>query len=409
MPSQSTIPDTARIAEEAFVLGYPLVLMSRTMAWATAVDAPQPETLRAPVNTLVHHRDTPDTVRISGWLDLASGPLVLSLADTHGRYYVIWLRDAWGTVFAPVGARTTGTAPHAFALLGPGPHNAPLRPGLTPIVAPTRTVRLAGCVEAIGETDEQAGSRIAESFRLAAPARRRQVPVPACEPTSPVEHVERMDACGFFSEAERLARQDPPRPTALALLERLGELGAWRSPAAEARVSLERGVARGRAAVQAEADRLTGEASGRWRECTKSAGPLRRAGLACSGVDDDPAEDTLSARLAGDSDGQAFSGDRRYLLRFATDAPPPVHGFWSLAAYPRAPGHADATSDLRGLTLDRDGSLPIYLQHEPPARRRRANWLPVPAGGFTIRLDLHWPSAEALRRRWSPPPVVRVQ
>ena len=86
-----------------------------------------------------------------------------------------------------------------------------------------------------------------------------------------------------------------------------------------------------------------------------------------------------------------------------------MHGFWSLAAYPRTPGHADATGDLRGLTLDRDGSLPIYLQHEPPARRRRANWLPVPAGDFTIRLDLHWPSAEALRRRWSPPPVVRVQ
>ncbi len=95
------------------MLSYPLVLMSRTKAWATAVDAPQPETLRAPVNTLVHHRDTPDTVRISGWLDLASGPLVLSLADTHGRYYVIWLRDAWGTVFATVGARTTGTAPHS--------------------------------------------------------------------------------------------------------------------------------------------------------------------------------------------------------------------------------------------------------------------------------------------------------
>jgi hypothetical protein len=348
-------------------------------------------------------------VRISGWLDLASGPLVLSLADTHGRYYVIWLRDAWGAVFATVGARTTGTAPNAFALLGPGSPHAPLRPGLTPIVAPTRTVRLAGCVEAIGETDEQVGSRIAETFRLTAPARRRRAPVPAFEPTPGVEHVERMDACAFFSEAERLARKDPPRPAALALLERLGELGAWRSPAAAERASLERGVARGRAAVQAEADRLTAKASVRWRGCSTSDNPLRRAGLACSGVDDDPPQDTLSARLDGDSDGQAFSGDRRYLLRFATDAPPPVHGFWSLAAYPRAPGHADATGDLRGLTIDRDGSLPIYLQHEPPARRCRANWLPVPAGSFTIRLDLHWPSAEALRRRWSPPPVVRVQ
>ena len=175
-------------------------------------------------------------------------------------------------MFATVGARTTGTAPHEFALLGPGLPHAPLRPGLTPIVAPTRTVRLAGCVEAIGETDEQVGSRIAETFRLTAPARRRRASVPAFEPAPAVEHVDRMDACTFFSEAERLAGEDPPGSAALALLERLGELGAWRSAAAEAQASLERGVAQGRAAVQAEAERLTGEASGRWRECTKSAG-----------------------------------------------------------------------------------------------------------------------------------------
>ena len=57
---------------------------------------------------LVHGRDTPDTLQSSGWLDLAAEPIVLSVTDTFGRYYVLWLRDAWNTVFASVGARTTG-------------------------------------------------------------------------------------------------------------------------------------------------------------------------------------------------------------------------------------------------------------------------------------------------------------
>jgi hypothetical protein len=33
----------------------------------------------------------------------------------------------------------------------------------------------------------------------------------------------------------------------------------------------------------------------------------------------------------------------------------------------------------------------------------------VPAsGGFSLNLRLYWPKAEALDRRWAPPPVRRV-
>ena len=72
--------DAAAVAERAFVLGYPLVLTHRTMAQATAVTQRDPASMRAPVNQLVQGRDTPDTLRISAWLDLAAEPLVLSRA-----------------------------------------------------------------------------------------------------------------------------------------------------------------------------------------------------------------------------------------------------------------------------------------------------------------------------------------
>ena len=114
--------DAAAVAERAFVLGYPLVLTQRTMAQATAVTRRDPATMRAPVNQLVLCRDTPDTLRLSAWLDLAAEPLVLSVPDTSGRYYVLWMRDAFNTVFASVGARTTGTGSRAFGLLGPDCH-----------------------------------------------------------------------------------------------------------------------------------------------------------------------------------------------------------------------------------------------------------------------------------------------
>ena len=113
----------------------------------------------APVNTLVCGRATPDTLRCSASLDLTAGPIVLSVPDTWGRYYALWLRDARGRVFASIGARTTGTGRHDFVVLGPGRHAARAPAGCTPILAPTRTVQLAGCLEAVGETDAEAIAR----------------------------------------------------------------------------------------------------------------------------------------------------------------------------------------------------------------------------------------------------------
>jgi hypothetical protein len=102
-------------------------------------------------------------------------------------------------------------------------------------------------------------------------------------------------------------------------------------------------------------------------------------------------------------------GRCHYLLRFPPGAAPPALGFWSLTTSGGTPHSAHSTGDLRGLTIDRDGSLPIYLQHRPPARERRSNWLPTPPDGFSVALHLYWPREEALERRWAPPPVQRVQ
>jgi hypothetical protein len=38
----------------------------------------------------------------------------------------------------------------------------------------------------------------------------------------------------------------------------------------------------------------------------------------------------------------------------------------------------------------------------------RSNWLPTPPREFSITLHLYWSRDEALQRRWSPPPLTRV-
>jgi hypothetical protein len=102
-------------------------------------------TLAAPSqgNTLesTENRDALYTV---GWLDLSRGPQVLHVPDMAGRYYVVQFTDPWGTVFAYVGRRTTGTRAGDYLISGPGWHGT-VPAGMTQqIVAPNNTVLLIG-------------------------------------------------------------------------------------------------------------------------------------------------------------------------------------------------------------------------------------------------------------------------
>jgi hypothetical protein len=231
-----------------------------------------------------------------------------------------------------------------------------------------------------------------------------------------------MDARTFFGAVERLLAIAPPRTADRAAVESMrrgGLLGSHdRGPAITGAV-VDNGVAdgmrNGLALVQAQAARPPVEAVGQWhiryRLGQFGTDYLRRAGAACAGLVTESAADEVPAGLRTDADGRPLSGKHWYVLRFAPDRPPPVHGFWSLSTYDGqgsvAPCAARASiGDADGLTVDIDGSLPIHIQPEPPAGR--GNWLAAPPGDFTLVLRLFWPLTEVLERRWRPPEVTRV-
>ena len=61
-----------------------------------------------------------DTTYTVGTINLASGPQVVNVPDTKGRYYVLQFMDAYSNTFDYVGRRTTGTKPGAYVLVPPG-------------------------------------------------------------------------------------------------------------------------------------------------------------------------------------------------------------------------------------------------------------------------------------------------
>ena len=101
-----------------------------------------------------------DTLYTVGCLDLSTGPEVLHVPDMAGRYYSVQFTDPWGTVFAYVGRRTTGTQAADYLISGPG-WEGTVPNGMTQIVASNNTVFL------IGRTLVESDSDLATAYGLA--------------------------------------------------------------------------------------------------------------------------------------------------------------------------------------------------------------------------------------------------
>src|SRR5262245_21929707 len=168
-----TREEALAIAEDAYVFGYPLVLMDVTRSVMTAV--PKSEGRKAPMNQFVHLAEFPDptftdvvspnadTLYSTAWLDLTKEPMILSVPATGNRYYLMPMLDAWTNVFASPGTRTTGNGKGDFAIVGPG-WKGRLPEGVKEIKSPTNLVWLIGRTQTNGKDDYAAVHAIQKQY-----------------------------------------------------------------------------------------------------------------------------------------------------------------------------------------------------------------------------------------------------
>jgi hypothetical protein len=237
-------PEQARaIAVEAYLYGYPLVTMEYTRRILT--NAVEPGAGRAPMNRFAHVRTyvTPghkevvwpnsDTLYSTAWLDLSAGPMVLSLPDTRGRYYLMQVMSAWTEVLAAPGSRTSGTQAQKWVLTGPG-WKGVLPPDMREIRSPTNLVWIVGRTYCEGTPEDYALVHalqdqyvlkpLAEWGKAAAPQPGRVDP--AVDMKTPVrEQVEALSAAEFFRLMTRLMRDNPALPQDAPLLEKMAKVG----------------------------------------------------------------------------------------------------------------------------------------------------------------------------------------
>jgi hypothetical protein len=427
---------------EAVVYGLPLVITDLTRAKATNVA--KPEGFAAPVNQFVNVRQFPDasfkdvvranvdTLYSSAFLDLSAEPIVLSVPDTHGRYYLMPILDAWTNVFASPGKRTTGTKAGNFAITGPG-WKGKLPSGVAELKSPTNMAWIIGRTQTNGPADYPAVHAIQDGFRLtplssfgkhyAAP--QGKVDQNVDMKTPPVEQLQKMSAEAFFDRLAALLKENPPPASDAPILEKLKTIGiapgekfdpAKLGP--EAAKGVEKSFAFALERLQAES-KETGSPVNGWRIPPMILGNYgsddgARAVVALIGLGANLPKDAVYPSAFVDADGKPLDGAKAYVIHFDKGATPPVDAFWSITLYGADsffvanPINRYAISSWAPLKKNADGSLDIYVQHNSPGKDKEANWLPSGDKAFNLTLRMYWPKEKApsiLDGSWKPPAV----
>lgn len=430
---------------EAVVYGLPLVIMDITKNKTTNVT--MPEDFAAPINQFVNVRAFPDasfkdvvranvdTLYSSAFLDLSADPIVLSVPDTHGRYYLMPMLDAWTNVFASPGKRTTGTKAGQFAITGPGWKGA-LPKGVTEIKAPTNIVWIIGRTQTNGPKDYLAVHKIQDGYKLTPLSTfGKPYPPPAGKvdsnidmKTPPVEQLQKMSAETFFSRMAALLKSNPPPASEAPVLDKLKAIGIVPGETLDPS-KLDPAVAKGlEQSVKVALEKLraaskeVGAPVNGWRIPPMILGNFgadygARAVVALLGLGANLPQDAIYPSAFVDGEGKTLNGANKYVIHFDKGALPPVKAFWSITMYGADdffvanPINRYAISSWMPLKKKPDGSLDIYVQQESPGKAKESNWLPAGDKDFNMTLRMYWPQEQApsiIDGTWIPPAVKQV-
>ena len=427
------------IAKEAYVYLYPLILMDITRKQLTNLD-PQVNPAGGPPNAFTHIRAFPtadmrvvvrpnfDTLYSAAWLDLTSGPVIVSTADTGGRYFMLPIIDMWTDVFAAPGKRTNGTEAADFAVVPPR-WNGNLTEGVEHIEAPTPYVWIVGRTQTNGVKDYEAVHKIQDGYKITlladwgrSPRRIEQKIDPSVDTrTEPVRQVNKMAALEYFAYGAELMKENQPHITDWSIIARMKHIGFEPGKSFDGKAiadALKAGAAAGWKLMQEMAPSI-GRVTNGWQMNTDTMGVygnyyLKRAIIAMNGLGANQVEDAIYPFNISDGDGRPVSGENRYVLHFGKNELPPVNAFWSLTMYDAEgfqvanPANRFAVGDRDALKFNSDGSLDLYIQNQSPGPDKESNWLPAPkAGNLGLTLRLYAPKPQVVEGRWDPPAIKR--
>ena len=433
--------DPDSIAEEAYIYLYPLVYLDLTRRVLTNCERWDGKGPSAPMNAFGHFREYPpleftgvvrpnfDTLYSIGWLDLTDGPIILSVPDTDGRYYVAPTLSMWTDIIGAPGWRTLGTGAVDLAYV-PQCWTGTLPEGVMRVDVTTAYCVFKGQFFAAGPQDYEDVHAIQDALKITpltqwgkdwtAPAGTVDQSVDMTTP--PLKQVEAMPAKEFFEYAAELMKLHPPNAVDCSQVWRMRRVGIVAGESfdfdaldSQTQASLKHGRNSGYAKIVDQTENLGTEIDG-WMSVLGPVGTfgvqyLERAAFDLYGLFGNQPADAIYPGTVG----MIGPTDDTYRLHFDKGETPPGQAFWSLTlydtdgfAYPNPLNRANL-SNWMDLAFNADGSLDLYVGPESPGRDKEANWLPAPADKpWALTLRMYAPTADAVQGRWTTPALQKI-
>eukprot|EP00933_Yihiella_yeosuensis_P050390 TRINITY_DN48183_c0_g1_i1.p1 TRINITY_DN48183_c0_g1~~TRINITY_DN48183_c0_g1_i1.p1 ORF type:complete len:474 (+),score=73.65 TRINITY_DN48183_c0_g1_i1:86-1507(+) len=420
---------------------YPLVSMRVTMLQQTLHWALDGTVVDRGLNQLYNVRNVPDpehpyvvnpnfdTLYTSAWLDLEKEPVVLSVpAVPAKRFYMFQMMDLWSNVFGSIGSRTNGGKAIDVAICGPG-FQGQLPEGVQRYNSMTREVWLLGRTQILeGEGGDLSSVWATQnSYKLYLLSEfgkkpRPIIPKQQFKAKSPAVIVNDMSAEEFFVNASEIMVRgnmlSPKDPKAVHQLLSHGIVPGrsleWSKLSLSKKLALEAAKKFGMATIKS-ATAYRAKFVDSWIGFDGNVGNYStdydlRAIIAHRGLGANVQEDCIYRVHKS----PMFQLSSNYSITFSSKlGTPPVKAFWSLTA-------SDGESYLVRNQLNRymlgsesdlykasDGSITIYIQAKAPeSPEKLKNWLPIPAGSWSITARMYWPKDAILDEDWTLPKVV---
>lgn len=434
--TDASLQEAGRLAA---VYGLPTVDLHRILV-NFALDSGSPE-FKAPLNCFGHARAVADpsdrsivamnvdTPYSYAWLDLRGGPVVLSMpAFEQCRYVSAEIFDLYTYILGYVSPRTNGCRGGDFLISGPGwTGAAPDGMGtfacpsdLALVLVRTQLFDAADLANVVTLQDRMTVTPL--STWLGGPA---PDPAPlAAGGLAPVD-VRTPLGADYLRVLGAMLELMPVLPEDQAVREQLAAIGVAGVPGDQERLAavmavpgsqqqLATGLAAGMSKVLARCASVRSSAEIFGSREHFGGDHLSRAAGAYLGILGNDAAEYLGVGYKGDAGGRPFDGTAGYEIRFAAGQLPDVGAFWSITLYdedrflyPNVLGRYSLGSrDLAGMAVDADGTIRVLISHEPPPQERMlTNWLPCPAGPFSLAFRTYLPGPAIRDGSWTAPPV----
>ena len=448
-PGPMTKAYVQMVGRMAYLWGWPLVYVYNQRTELTK--APEPILLNgvlplAPMNSVVMLTDyiapaeryigdpNQDVVYGLGYLSLEKEPVVIQVPDFGDRFWTLPVYDARTDQISEFGLQY-GTKPGFYMIVGPN-WKGDTPAGIAGVVRSTTDYAVTMPRIFMNDTPEdraaiqpalaqiqfyplsQFDGKMKTKDWHKIPIIKRQGKPAKYSSTQPPW----VDPATFFDHLSIVMKQVPPMPGEEALYKWIGSVldAAAKDPQVMKTLQATALAADEELIAPMMQWRYNGQPAGNGWTSPANNGAFgtdyyHRTGAVKADPYDNKRNETMYFYTDNDTKLQQLVGSSSYAVTFAKGQLPPVKGFWSVTMYD--PEHYFYQNALKRFALgtknkslkyNDDGSLTVYLGNKSPGKDKEANWLPAPAGNFSIWLRAYWPDQAILDGTWKPPLIARL-